>query len=106
MSAISILEQEGIVSLAAGMAGITTTASIARTTARQTTGLTPATTERLPIRISPSRGFRELWLAHLAGSLGRIGDQQNVNSAGWAGHSPGVPARTANGRTFNSNLIS
>jgi hypothetical protein len=66
MSAMSILAQEGIASLAAGMAGITTTASIARITGRHTTGLTPATTERLPIRNSPARGFRELWQAHLA----------------------------------------
>jgi len=62
---MSILEQEGIASLAAGMAGITTTASIARITGRHTTGLTPATTERLPTRNSPARGFRELGLVHL-----------------------------------------
>jgi len=62
---MSISAQEGIASLAAGMADITTTASIARITGRHTTGLTPATTERLPTRNSPARGFRELWPAHL-----------------------------------------
>jgi hypothetical protein len=46
ISAMSILEQEGIASLVAGMAGITTPASIARITGHHTTGLTPATTER------------------------------------------------------------
>jgi len=79
-SAMSILAPEGIASLAAD---ITPMVSIARITVHHTLGLTPATTERLPIRKSPRAAFASTgWFT--LGELARVRRQFS-----WVGrHSP------------------